>query len=387
MINQASLQLALGQEDHDLDVGAFVQLLNETTNSYKYLFLLSLLKRIGQTPPNQTISIPLIDMALDMATLAWYPCRYFKLSFGSQDQLPQLLFNVGDSVSTRKHGAEVLKHIRREIHKHTDINDLATTLLRYVPFRLMRPFFNSELRGKPDGQVDRLVAALTCDAEHTTNPALYALHGESNRPVDLTLHLNPRWQALIVRWHAVIHSWVLHEWAKYLQARNPTMPNILGKLLPPDQREQTQFKKRKEFWIGLLEHQQVTCAYTSEKINLKNFDLDHFLPWSFVGHDLPWNLIPSTPSANSSKGARLPDEQYIDALARRQHLALNYAHKHLTEKEWSELTESYCQDLRLDQGSLLNPSLLSTAYQQTMRPQISLGKQLGFEGGWTSLAH
>jgi hypothetical protein len=387
MIDQASLQLALGQEDHDLDVNSFVQLLNETTNSYKYLFLLSLLKRIGQTPPNLPISIPLIDMALDMATLAWYPCRYFKLSFGSQDQLPQLLFNVGNSVSTRKHGAEVLKHIRREIHKHTDINNLATTLLRYVPFRLMRPFFNSELRGTPDGQVDRLVAELTRDAEHTTNPALYALHGKSNRPDDLTLHLNPRWQALIVRWHSVIQSWLLHEWAKYLQARNPTMPNILGKLLPPDQREQTQFQRRRKFWINLLEHQQVTCAYTSEKINLKNFELDHFLPWSFVGHDLPWNLIPSTASVNSSKGAKLPDEQYIDALASRQHLALSYAHKHMTDKKWSELTESYCHDLRLDQKSLLNPTLLSTAYQQTMKPQISLGKQLGFSGGWTSLVH
>lgn len=383
MVDQASIQLALNREDTGLDVGAFIQVLNVKTNSYKYLFLLGLLNRIGHTPPHQIVTIPLVDMALDMATLAWYPCRYFKLSFGARDQLPQLLLAVGNNVSTRKHGADVLNHIRGEIKKHTDINHLAVTLLRYVPFRLLRPFFSSELRRKPDGQVDRLVAQLSRDAENSSSPAIYALRGESNRPVDLTLHLNPRWQALIVRWHCVIHSWVLHEWAKYLQARNPSMPNILGKLLPPVQRSSTQFNEVKRFWVNFLGHQQLTCAYTSKRIDPTNFELDHFLPWSYVGHDLPWNLIPSIPSANSSKGAKLPDELYIDALASRQHLALNYAHKRLTEKEWLELTESYCHDLRVNQAGLLNPERLGAAYQQAMRPQISLGKQLGFEAGWT----
>ena len=382
MVDQASLQLALSREDTGLDVGAFVQILSKTTNSYKYLFLLGLLNRIHHTPPNQPITIPLADMAIDMATLAWYPCRYFKLSFGATDQLPQLLLAVGANVSTRKHGAEVLEHIRSEIQKHVDTNHLAATLLRYVPFRLLRPFFRSALRHEPDTRVDRLVAQRLRDGEDTLNPAIYTLRGESNRPVDLTLHLNPRWRILIARWHSVIYNWVLYEWAKYLQARNPTMPNVLGKLLPPDRRNQTQLKKVKGFWINFLEHQSVTCAYTSEKIDPRDFELDHFLPWSYVSHNLPWNLIPSTPSANSSKGAKLPDESYIEALARRQHLALNYAYKHMTQTEWSELTMSYCHDLRLDQVGLLNAELLGTAYQQTMRPQISLGKQLGFEADW-----
>ncbi len=143
--DQTALQLALSHEDPDLDVGAFAQCLNNTTNSYKYLFLLALLDRIGhvqfQTQATSPIVIPLIDMAVDMAVLAWYPSRYFRLSFGRQDPLPQLLLALGDNISTRRRGLDVLTHVRREIPKYLDVDDLAKTLLRYVPFLLLRPFF------------------------------------------------------------------------------------------------------------------------------------------------------------------------------------------------------------------------------------------------------
>jgi hypothetical protein len=383
MNDQASLQLALSRDDPSLNVGAFVQVLTATTNSYKYLFLLALLNRaLGHAVTKEPIRIPLTDLAIDMLTLAWYPCRYFKLSFGAQDQIPQLLLTIGNNVSTRKHGKEVLKHIRLEIQQNIDIEKTSKTILRYVPFRLLRPFFSEEVKGGSDSAVERLVPELSRRAENSSSPALYALHGPGSDPSALTLHLHPKWHSLILSWHQVIHSWALHEWAKYLQARNPAMPNVLGKLLPLDQRNPVQFNKVKRFWREVMSQQNITCPYTHERLRKDGYALDHFLPWSYVGHDLPWNLIPVTPAANSSKGAKLPDEKYIDALAARQHLALNYARKYLTEKNWGLLTESYCQDLRLDAKNLLDRDLLSNGYNQAIAPQISIAKQLGFEGGW-----
>jgi len=386
MTDQASLQLALSRDDPALNVSAFVKVLSETTNSYKYLFLLALLNRASSLATNkEPIKIPLTDLAIDMLTLAWYPCRYFKLSFGAQDQIPLLLHEIGNNVSTRKHGKEVLKHIRLEIQKNIDIDKASKTILRYVPFRLLRPFFNEELKRNSgsDSAVERLIPKLSRRSENSSNPAPYALHGKGNRPSTLTLHLHPSWHGLILRWHQVIHSWVLHEWSKYLQVRNPAMPNVLGKLLPPDRRNPLQFKKSRLFWDDFFERQSITCPFTNEKLHKEDYALDHFLPWSYVGHDLPWNLIPVTPAANSSKGAKLPDEKYIGALAERQHVALTYARTHLTEVRWGLHTESYRQDLRLNEEELLNPELLSDAYYRAIVPRISLGKQLGFEGGWS----
>jgi CRISPR/Cas system Type II protein with McrA/HNH and RuvC-like nuclease domain len=37
-----------------------------------------------------------------------------------------------------------------------------------------------------------------------------------------------------------------------------------------------------------------------------DYDLDHFLPWSFVTHDLIWNLVPAPRSINIQKSAAVP---------------------------------------------------------------------------------
>jgi hypothetical protein len=37
-----------------------------------------------------------------------------------------------------------------------------------------------------------------------------------------------------------------------------------------------------------------------------DYDLDHFLPWSFVTHDLIWNLTPAPRSINIQKSAAVP---------------------------------------------------------------------------------
>lgn len=383
MTEQVLLQMTLSQDGSGHNVGAFVQVLKKATNSYKFLFLLALLNRISRNKHlDEPIKVPLTEMALDMLTLAWYPCRYVKLSFGQQDQIPLLLRAIGDNVSTRKHGKEVLQHIRQEIKKNIDLNEVSKTVLRYVPFRELRPFFDAALKGNADSAVERLIPELSRRSESSSSPALYALHGQGNRPGDLVVHVHQTWRLLILRWHYVVHSWVLHEWAKYLQAKNPTMPNVLAKLLPPDQRNPNQIKKIRHYWDQLLRQSSLTCLYTNEKLGHQKFSLDHSLPWSYVGHDLPWNLIPVAPSVNSSKGARLPDEKYVEALAERHYLVLNNAHKSLPEKGWGLLIESYSQELRLDAQSLLDLNLLNNAYHKAILPQISLGKQLGFEGGW-----
>ena len=38
-----------------------------------------------------------------------------------------------------------------------------------------------------------------------------------------------------------------------------------------------------------------------------NFAIDHFIPYSFLAHDLIWNLIPIDKTFNSSKSNKLPD--------------------------------------------------------------------------------
>jgi hypothetical protein len=92
----------------------------------------------------------------------------------------------------------------------------------------------------------------------------------------------------------------------YLQARNPNVPDIPNKLIKSPQRGSL-FSQRNLFWNLVFEEKDcIKCIYTGENLSLENYAIDHFIPHSFVSHDLIWNLIPADPLYNIIKGNRLP---------------------------------------------------------------------------------
>ena len=59
--------------------------------------------------------------------------------------------------------------------------------------------------------------------------------------------------------------------------------------------------------------------YSEEKMSEKNFDIDHFVPWSFVANDELWNLMPMEKRLNCSKNNRLPAwDKYFQGFADNQ---------------------------------------------------------------------
>lgn len=66
------------------------------------------------------------------------------------------------------------------------------------------------------------------------------------------------------------------------------------------------------------------CIYTKKLLMPKEYDLDHFIPWSFVVHDQIWNLLPADSSISSSKSNKLPDlDIYLAKLAKEQQKAVS----------------------------------------------------------------
>ena len=61
----------------------------------------------------------------------------------------------------------------------------------------------------------------------------------------------------------------------------------------------------RKLWDGILDIQRVTDVFTDEVIDKQKYDVDHFIPWSFVMNDELWNLMPMDSSLNSSKSNRL----------------------------------------------------------------------------------
>lgn len=123
---------------------------------------------------------------------------------------------------------------------------------------------------------------------------------------------------------------------------------------------------------------EVRCLYTGKRLEIRKYDLDHFIPWSFVSHDLLWNLMPSDPSINSSKSNKLPDlELYLPSLAEAHQKALTI---YLRMGKQNKLLEDYLslghtpQDIvQMDREHLLD------CFFQTFTPMHQIALNMGFE--------
>ncbi|MBD2094462.1 hypothetical protein H6F90_04765 [Trichocoleus sp. FACHB-591] len=158
----------------NLDIEAFSRLFNRTTNSYKYLFFLGLLDILRQQQFDEVRLVPLKDVVVEMLARAWRAHYTYQLKFGTQDQiveklkeldnaLPKSLFRVSDASSTELKGMIQGR-----------VADSTIELLRYVPFRLIRPFFEEELWGAKDAQVNQKISVLSQEKFETRKP-LYTL--------------------------------------------------------------------------------------------------------------------------------------------------------------------------------------------------------------------
>ena len=69
--------------------------------------------------------------------------------------------------------------------------------------------------------------------------------------------------------------------------------------------------------------------YTGQPIDIRHYDVDHFVPWSYITNDEIWNLMPVDSSVNSSKNNRLPIwEKYFPRFANNQFVMYENIYKY-----------------------------------------------------------
>ena len=66
-----------------------------------------------------------------------------------------------------------------------------------------------------------------------------------------------------------------------------------------------------------MENPNKKCFITGNKIPEDKLSIDHIIPWSYMFSDDLWNLVYVESSLNSSKNNRLPDEDVIIKLEKR----------------------------------------------------------------------
>lgn len=347
------------------------QVFNDTTNSYKLVWFLALLTLISR---NDDELISINDIFTEMAVVAWHPVCLYRLSLGRQDKLQDVIRELQTASGLPFHAAP--EAIRKFVNESGSGRSKLEYFRRYVPSRFLAPWFADKLRGEGNPEArTRKTMDLAKQSQATPFACPYFFDGNDIR-------VNASWREFLVENLSVVQSFTKHHFALYLQARNPNVPGIVNKLRAPTQR---QLILARDFWrlarTG-FEKAGRTADFQdiySERPLGDSFSIDHFLPWSFVVHDLLWNLIPVEPATNSSKNDVLPDlDLYLPRLAKLQFIAIKAA------KERPKLLEDYADCFKQDPGGLvaLGPEGLLTKYRDVIVPQAQIAINQGFMSGW-----
>jgi len=312
-----------------------------------------------------------------MLLIAWFPHQYYKLSLGAQDQSAiilekfinerKIIFEKGP-ITNRTVG-----QLRMELFDwlNESENNIGT-LLDYVPYRLLTPFYSIELRGVPEHNKNEKIRELA-NKNITDNIPLYHFTND-------TIQVDVIWCEYIQKNIKLIEGWAKWNWSEYLQNRNPSVPAVQKKILPILQR--LSMTNEIGYWRDIMEHQELRCIYSGNV--LETFELDHFLPWTFVAHNQLWNLIPVTKTANSSKSNNLPDmDQYFNRFIEEQFDAIKTSKEIYTENKWQKIMQPYISDLHITSyDDLLDQTILDTAYRSIIMPLYEIAKTNGFSSDW-----
>lgn len=347
------------------------QVFKDTTNSYKFLWLLGILSMMRKIDDP---SFKLADIFAEMAAIAWHPVCLYRLSLGRQDTLQDAVLAIGRKSSIPANANA--DTIRRFVEGSTEAQASLDYLKHNVPTRFLTPWFAEKLRGVADYRRARLIAGMAKESQRTPLASPYWFDNDSIR-------LNDSWRAFFFENMAVVQAFAEHNLAHYLQARNPNVPGIVNKMRAPTKRELT---AARNFWRLVQTNlskagrsRQFRDIYSERPLD-DGFAIDHFLPWSFVVHDLLWNLAPVEVATNSSKNDVLPDlDLYLPRLAKLHYAAIEIA------KAKPKLLEDYTDCFKLDPPGLLSlgEDGMISKYREVIVPQAQIAINQGFQSGWT----
>ncbi len=377
--NPFTLGLMELPESPDLGIRYLSGVFRHTTNTYKFYWFLAILEAVK----NGLDTVSVNFLTAEMLAQAWYPVNYFKLHFGLQDQLSQLVIQLKDlkNLPLKSERLEIRDAALNQVIQRTSFTQDFHKLKRFVPQRFLSPWFSDELRGLADHQRDKMIQQL---AEKHWNKPQAPLYRFVDHPLsEQVIEIHPTWMTYLQANFRIIRDFVLWNLVEFLRQRNPNVPNLPEKLFPPLHREMSLANK---YWRFVLDQDlDLRCPYSAQVIPSRGFSLDHFIPWSFIGHDLLWNLVPISKNINSAKSDHLPDlDYYLQPFAILQFQALKIFLKKSDGKN-KVFLEDYISLFRCDIETLnhIQEEVFINKLKDTIIPLEQIATNTGFIRGWS----
>ena len=340
---------------HKLPISALAGIFSNTTATYKFYWFVALLDIVVK---ERKTRISFWEIIAGMVAESWYPIHYFKLSFGKSDSLFDKSLEIQNAfqISIESDKDKIKKYLLDNLNGTRKFLRIFTL---NVPYRFLSPWIKYTY--------DEDVVA---KSQRFENDCLYAIYGDE-------IVINDNWVEYLTEHYTILRDFAFWNLTEFLQKRNPNVPDVPSKLIKPILRDS--LTKQHKFWDAYIETVgSIRCIYTNKPLIAKDYDLDHFIPWSFVSHNLLWNLLPADSSINSSKSNNLPPlDIYLKPYAELHHKALKTIYpKNPNNKileDYLTVYDSVGELVRMSDDDFCN------VFQKTFSPLAQIAENMGFK--------
>ena len=297
--------LEVGEEYHNtLDIEGFSRMMQSPSYCYKFYWLEAIVKLISQNKEAASYN-EIID---EMIANAWYSVLEFHVHLSGlwadgeiRDNLEKAVLKLHRLSGLPANASDV--EIKNQIRKfEKELHSEKIFLTQNVPYKALSGFAN---RGEE--RIDLNSSAGVMMSYYNRLSALSPLpytFGEQ-KGLDREIRFHELWIQMIQDYTVPILGWIQYEKVRWLQTVNPEVPGLVYKLAPMDEKMRKLSHVRK-LWDGILDITQIIDVFQEKPVKKEDYEVDHFIPWSFVMNDELWNLMPMDSSLNGIKSNRLP---------------------------------------------------------------------------------
>ena len=312
-----------GKYYNNLDIEAFSLMMKNPSYCYKFYWLEAIVHLISEGLKETSFN-NIID---EMIANAWYTVLEFHIHLSGviegriKDGLERAIFTLQElsQLSGNASKIEIKNKIKQYDKELTLYKDQITHM---VPYRALSGFFDKCNERADWGSTQRMVSYI----ERVNQISLLPYTLGTGSKLKKEVYFNESWMKMIQDNTVSILGWIQYEKVKWLQNNNPEVPGLIYKLAPMNEKMRRLNSVRK-LWEAVLDEKPIVDVFKNSPIVKGSYDVDHFIPWSFVMNDELWNLMPMDSALNSSKSNKLPKwDPFFGRYASNQYILYGIIH-------------------------------------------------------------
>ena len=352
--------------------------------SHKYFWFAAILNKAA----NSSGSVSVKEIIIDIIINSYYMVNTCKLSLGYNDTIAKAAKEIYDKFEINPNSNDIyIELTKKKVFDDEEILKLIKPVSENVPVRFLYPYTCEDMRfdKKSVEHINELYIRNVKDPANRLPYYFGDFKGE-----DTEIIFDESFIDYVTYNLKILQDFGKYNLIDYLQKRNPSVPGIINKLDPQNERK---LKDVIKFYKLVIEIDDIGVKDIYKERPLKDIvtnndlSIDHFIPWSYVAHDEFWNLTPTSKSINSSKSNILPNwDMYFDKLID-QKFAF---HKVIWKNEKVYNSFNDIQDIYLNvdeiKNAYNNPNISKGEFKNCMynymKPIYEVAERSGFAAGW-----